>query len=201
MAEQPLICYDGIEHWVVYPSDNSYQMVEKIKPGEDGVISVEPALLEMLKGWWYHKAVEKAEAAVAGLEIPWEELQITGADVEQGDLLALTKKLATASTHIVHLNDILTGAMVRMSAAKEAVDQAVHQMMASREAQEEGRPPAIAIRIAALIHKHKPLRNAKIEIIEAGATIKALEVTKDSLDILWRTASRIISARLKEPVD
>jgi hypothetical protein len=52
-----------------------------------------------------------------------------------------------------------------------------------------------------IIHEQKPLRNAKIDLIEAGAFLKAMEHTKDSLDTLWRTASRIISARLKEPID
>jgi hypothetical protein len=91
----------------------------------------------------------------------------------------------------------------RQSAAKEALDHAANQRIGRDEkrSQEEGRRPAIAVRAAMLIHAEKPLRNAKIDVMESGAFLKALEHTKDSLDVLWRTVSRIISARLKEPID
>lgn len=199
---EPIICHDGKEFWILYPEDNAYLLVSKVKTDEDGVRHVEPEMVEMLKGWWYHQAIERAEKAVAALEIPWDELHVTGEEAEEGNLAVLSKKLAVTSYHIVQVNNVLSGSAVRLAAAKEAVEQAVHQMIASRDSQDgEGRRPPIAVRIAALIHQHKPLRNGKIEIIESTAAMKALEQTKESLDVIWRTASRLISTRLKEPID
>ena len=207
MAEQkqePVICHDGKEHWVVYPSENPYMLVLKIKPDEQGIRHVAPELVEGLKGWWYGQAVKKVEEAIAELAIPWEELHVTGPEIDQGDLMTLSKKLAMASHFIVKVNGLLTVATAQHAAGKEALEQATGQMMAQEDKfgeWGEGRKPAIAVRTAALIHKRKPLRNAKIDIIEGGAFIAALSHTKDSLETLWRTASRIISARLKEPLE
>lgn len=206
MAEQeqrePIIVFDSKEHWVIYPHDNAYLMCIKIKPGTDGIRHVTQEMVEALRGWWYTKAIEKVEKALDELDIPWEELYVSGPDIEQGDLMALSKKLAMTSHYIIKVNDLLTRMMARYSAAKEALDQASNQRLArENRSKEEGRKPAIAARLAAIIHQEKPLRNAKIDSIEAGAFIKAMEYTKDSLDILWRTASRVIAARLKEPIE
>lgn len=202
MAEQePIVVFDDKEHWVIYPEDNAYLMCLKIKPGEDGIRHVTQEMVEALKGWWYHKAVEKVEQKLDELDIPWEELHVTGPEIESGDLMALSKKLAIASHYIVQVNDVLTLMEARYSAAKEALEQASHQRIAREDKHEEGRRPAIAVRIAAIIHQEKPLRNAKIDVIEAGAFLKAIGHTKDSLEVLWRTASRIISARLREPIE
>jgi len=202
--QEPVICYDGHEHWVVYPDDNAYSLVSKAKPDKDGVRPVEPETVEMLKGWWWRKAVQKVESMLDDFNIPWEDLHVTKELIEAGDLMELSKVLAETSHYIVRVNQQYGLIAARLSAAKEALDQATHQILGSREAQQEetaGRKPAIAVRVAALIHKQKPLRNAKIEVIEATAFMRALEQTKESLDVLWRTASRIISARLKEPID
>lgn len=201
--KEPIIVHDGKEMWIVYPTDNAYLMCQKIKPEEDGIRHVEQETVEALKGWWYTQAVEKVETALDELDIPWEDLRVNEEAVESGDLMALSKKLALTSHYIVKVNDLLTSTSARYYAAKEALEQAANQRAGHLEKYDktEGRKPAIALRLAMIIHIEKPLRNAKIDIIEAGAFLKAMEHTKDSLDNLWRTASRIISARLKEPID
>ncbi len=203
MAKEPLIVHDGKEQWVVYPSDNAYLMCQRIEPDEDGVRHVEQETVEALKGWWYTQAVEKVEAALDELNIPWEDLRVSEDAVASGDLMELSKKLALTSHYIVRVNDLLTSTAARYYAAKEALEQAANQRVGRDEKYDktEGRKPAIAVRLAMIIHAEKPLRNAKIDIIEAGAFLKAIEYTKDSLDTLWRTASRVISSRLKEPID
>ena len=202
--QEPVICHDGHEMWIVYPSENAYLLVVKVKPDEEGIRHVAPELVEGLKGWWYRQAVDKVQAALDELNIPWEELHVTGPEIEAGDLMTLSKKLAMTSHYIVRVNNLLGLSTARHAAAKEALEQATNQMMAQQDKFQdkgEGRKPAIAVRAAALIHQRKPLRNAKIDIIESGAFAAALTHTKDSLDTLWRTASRIISARLKEPLE
>lgn len=203
MAKEPILVYDGKEHWVIYPEDNAYLMCVNIKPNEDGVRPVTQEIVEALKGWWYTKAVEQVEDALDELNIPWEDLHVTGDDIQSGDLMRLSKKLAMASHYIVKLNDLTTVVAARQSAAKEALEHASNQRVGRDEIHDksEGRKPPIAIRIAMIIHSNKPLRNAKIDVIESGAFLKAMEHTKDSLDFVWRTTSRIISARLKEPID
>ncbi len=204
MAEkEPIVVFDGKEHWCVYPEDNAYLMCAKIKPNEDGVRSVTQEMVEALTGWWYTKAVEQVETALDELNIPWEDLHVTGDDIESGDLMRLSKKLAMASHYIVKINDLTTIVAARHAAAKEALEHASNQRAGRDEKYDksEGRKPTIAVRLAMIIHSEKPLRDAKIDVIEAGAFLRAMEHTKDSLDVLWRTASRIISARLKEPID
>lgn len=205
MAEkEPIVVYDSKEHWVVYPSDNAYLMCARIKPNSEGIRHVTQEMVEALKGWWYTKAVEKVEKALDGLDIPWEELRVTGEEIESGNLFALAKKLALISHNIIKVNDFLTLVAARHSAAKEALEQASNQRLARDDkygGDEGARRPAIAVRLAAMIHQEKPLRDAKIEVIEAGAFLKAMEFTKDSLDVAWRTVSRIVSARLAEPND
>jgi hypothetical protein len=203
MAEkEPILIHDGKEHWLVYPEDNAYLMCNKVKPDEDGVRHVTQEMVEALKGWWYTLAIEKVEQALTALNIPFEELRVTEEDIESGDLMRLSKKLAISSHYIIKVNEMLTLVEARNSAAKDALDHASNQRVGRDERYKgEGRQPAIAVRIAMAIHEEKPLRNAKIDVIETAAFLKALEHTKNSLDILWRTASRIISARLKEPID
>ena len=61
--------------------------------------------------------------------------------------------------------------------------------------------PAIEARRAAIISRDKRLRNTKIECVESAAAIKALENVGESLDVMWKTTSRIMSARQHEPID
>ena len=65
----------------------------------------------------------------------------------------------------------------------------------------EGRRPAIDVRRSAIISRDKRLRNLKIETIESGAAIKALEMLKESLETLWKTTNTTISARYAQPTD
>lgn len=202
MAEkEPILVHDGKEPWLIYPEDNAYLACMRVKPDEGGVRHVTQEMVESLKGWWYTQALDKIEAALDELDIPWEDLHVSGEDVQSGDLMGLSKKLAMASHHIVKVNAILARTAARHSAAKESLEHAANQRAGRDEKYIEGKKPAVALRLAMLIHAEKPLRNAKIDVIEAGAFLKAMEYTKDSLDVLWRTASRLISARLREPID
>lgn len=201
--KEPLLVHDGKEFWCVYPCDNAYVMCLNVKPGEDGIRHVTQEMVEALKGWWYTTAVAKVEKALAALKIPWDDVETTDEDIESGDLMRLSKKLALASHHIVKVNNLRIVASARHSAAKGALEQAVHQRAGrdQRYAKVEGRPPPIDVRLAMIIHSEKPLRNAKIDIIETEALLKALEYAWGSLDFHWRTTSRIISSRLREPID
>jgi hypothetical protein len=197
--DEPIVVDDGREHWVVYPDDNNYRILASVKKDKDGIRHVKPELIEQVRGWWYHRGIDSAEKAIEGLAIPWEELEVGGEDVEEGNLVELSKRLALISHQLVRANNLVGQVALKHHAAKEALNHAAHLIL-SREKIEEKRA-AIAVRMAAAISRQKPLRNAQIEVIEAGAMLKALERTVDALDILWKTVSRIMSARLREPLD
>lgn len=169
---------------------------------EHGVRHVDSALVENLQTWWYETAMGHVDETIAKLEIPWEDLSLASEDVLETELVELSVKLARISSYMVRVNNLLAVATARHYAAKEALEQAVNRRLANDELQAQGgKLPAIALRTAAVISRQKPFRNAKIDSIETGALIRALEQVKDALDVLWRTASRIMSARIKEPID
>ena len=197
---EPIIVDDGLEHWCLYPSDNMYLLALKVEPDEKGIRHVLPEVTEGLHTWWWRQAVERADKLVEELSVPWGELAITDLDVSNGNLNSLSEKLARTSFYIVQVNNRLTHLLANQYAAKEMLDHAVGLSL-SRYDDGEGKRHTIDVKRAAAISRNKRLRNLKIETIESGAAIKALETLKESLDILWRTTSRIISGRLKEPIE
>ena len=114
-------------------------------------------------------------------------------------LLNLAMKLAKISHYIVQVNGLLTRLLAQRTLRREVLEQAVDRRMAAGAG--DGRRMAQALRRAALIHDTAPLMALKTEVMEAQAQIEALGQVKESLDVLWRTCSRIISARLKEPLE
>lgn len=199
LPAEAILVDDGHERWLFYPEDNAYRAALAVEPDAEGVRHVPPVLTEGVRSFTYRTAVEKAEALLAELAIPWEELRLSDIDVQQGNLLLMSEKLARITHHIVVLNNRLTGYLARQTAAKEVLEHAVNRNMARPE--ENGRRLNKDVRIAVEISRAKPLRNMKIELIEDGAAIKVLELTRDSLDLMWRTVSRCISARTAEPLD
>lgn len=214
----PLVAHDGAEYWLVYEGDNVYAYVEALDPDERGVRHIKPELVEQLSGWNWRQAVEKAEKAIAELAIPWAQLECSGPEIAAGDLTAYSEKLAKTSHFIVRVNLILTTLVTRQISAREQLEHAVALKLerqetygmeamflpaakAGGEEPPKGRKPAQALRAAATISKDKRLRNMKIEVMETAAAIKALEITKEALDLLWRTTSRLMSARMAEPID
>lgn len=194
----PLIVNDGLESWVLYPEDNSYLLALKVESDEHGIRHVQPEITEGLHTWWWRQAVERAEKMVQDLAIPWEQLTVTDLDIGDGNLMLLSEKLARAAYYIVQVNNQLTRLLALQAVAKEMLEHAANRNLAREY---DGPKLAIAVRTAVEISRNKPLRNLKIEIIESTAAIKALETVKDSLETLWRTTSRVMSARIKEPID
>lgn len=195
-----IIVNDGLENWMLYPDDKAYAVAIEIAPDEKGIRHIDPKLTEAIDTWWWRQAIERVDKLIEKLAIPWEELVITELELTDSSMMGLSEKLAHASFYIVQVNNRLTHLLALQSAGKEALEHAVNKMLAHGD-DSEGRKPAADIRRAAAISRDKRLRNLKIELIEAGAQIKALETTKDSLDTLWRTASRVLSCRLREPID
>ncbi len=199
---KPVITDDGKERWIFYPEDNAYQaIVSKYKPDKEGIYHVPEALTAALASWWYTTAVDKARELVKGLEVPWGELQVDAMHVSETNLVIFSELLAKVSYYIVKVNDHLILLQAKAYASKEALEQAVNKRLYYDEKESEGKTPAIALRTAAVISRTKAFRNAKIELIESNTAIKSLEVVHASLERLWQTASRILSARLKEPLD
>lgn len=147
----------------------------------------------------WERAAAEVDKLVEDLKIPWAELHCATQEVEEGNLLNLSNKLARGVYYIVAVNHQLTGLLARRSLLREVLDLTVHRTLATEA--REGRQPALALRTAVLITSEPELRKMKITLMEANAKIEALGAVKDSLEALWRTASRIISARLKEPLD
>ena len=205
MAEQelttiflPIIVNDGLENWCLFPEDAAYPIALKIPPDDKGIRQVDPEVTEGLHTWWWRQAVERAEKIIDDLAIPWGELAITDLDVQDGNLMILSEKLARISFYIVQVGNRMVRLSANNYAAREMLDHAVNRNLARETGEKK---PAIAVRMAAAISKDKRLRNLKIETIESGAALKALEATKDSLDTLWRTTSRIMSVRQSEPIE
>jgi len=149
--------------------------------------------------WSPAAAEQRLAALLAELAVPWEELHCGTKDVEEGNLLNLALKLALIANYTVRCNHVLTRLLARRTLLRETLEQSTDRRLAEPAA--EGKRQAIDIRRAALIHETPALRRMKIDLIEGQAQIDALSGAKDSLDLLWKTCSRIISARSAEPLD
>ena len=153
-------------------------------------------------GWWWPDAVEKAEKIIKDLEIPWDDLAVSEDDITDGNLVALSEKLAKTSYYIIKTNNILTRVVATQAASKEALEHAVSKILATGDdINGRSHKPAIEARRAAIISNNARLREAKIDLVESQTILRALENVKESLDISWKTISRILSARLHEPID
>ena len=199
---KPFIVEDGLEKWQVQPGDVFYDELLKLTPDDQGVRHTSAEVLEGHQTWWWRTAVEKAEKLIEDLEIPWDEITIDNTDIEEGNLAILSEKLAKVAYYEIQVNNKLTRFVAVQAASKEALDHAVSRILARGDDVDGTKPkPSIDARRALIISRDKRLRNTKIEIIESGTAMKSLELTKESLDILWKTISRILSARLHEPID
>lgn len=198
----PIVVDDGRDSWVVYPGENNYELLAALPEDDKGVRHAAPELVDQLQGWNWREAAARADKIVEGLTVPWGELLCTTEDVADGNLMNLSGKLAKISYYIVQCNNILTRLLSMRSLAKESLEQAVNKALAMEAAfGTSGKSPAQALRAASLVSRNRQLRSLKIELMEAGAQIEALSTVKESLDVLWRTASRVISARASEPID
>ena len=177
------------------------EITSKHKPDGDGIYHVSKDVVANVGGWWHPKAIEKGKKMIDGLEIPWDELDAVELSVVEAQMIEFSERLAKISHYVVKVNNLLVMFHPRFFAAKEALEQGVNRRLALDSVGAEGKQPAIALRTAAAISRQLPFRQAKIEIIELGAAIKALEATKESLEHMWATVSRMLSARLKEPID
>src|SRR3989304_4537318 len=159
---EPIIVDDGLEHWCLYPSDNAYLLALKVEPDENGIRHVLPEVTEGLHTWWWRQAVERADKIIDDLAIPWGELAITDLDVQDGNLMILSEKLARISFYIVQVGNRMVRISANNYAAREMLDHAVNRNLARERGEKK---PAIAVRMAAAISKDKRLRNLKIETI------------------------------------
>jgi len=106
------------------------------------------------------------------------------------------EKLARVSYYITKASREMAGLAAKLSLARDAMEHAVSRLIALRD--DKG---TIAAKTALLISKDKRLRNTKIEVMEAEAAKRALEHTLEALDVNWRTVSRALSVRMREPTE
>lgn len=148
------------------------------------------------KGWWYDQAIEKVDMIIAQLEIPWDEIQIDERGAVDEEAAGLSERLAKVSFYMVRVGRERSRVDSRLHLAKSALDHAVQRLIAEDESK-----ATIASKTASIISGDVRLRDAKIEIMEGESLKRALDGVGESLDIIWKTTSRILSARLREPVE
>lgn len=197
MPDEPIIVTDNYEPWVVYPGDPPYKLVADMPRDEEGVVHVDPSFLAKVKGWWHDKAAAKVTEHIAALAVPWEDFQITDGDINGSSTDSLSSKLAKIGYYMSLVCREQAMLEAKLSLAKSALDQVVGRLLA----QQVGDKGALGPRSALIISQDKRLRNTKIEIMEADGYKHALDKIFDALDINWKTASRVLSARLKEPLE
>ena len=195
-SEQPIFVNDGVEGWVIYPEDSAYRLVADLPKDEEGIVHVEPSLLAKVKGWWWDKATAKIEEFVEALGIPWEELELTDEQIREAEAGELAEKLAKTAYHMVRVSRELARVGTRATLAKSALEHVVSKLLTRED--DKG---TVKERSALIISKDKRLRNTKIESMEADAYRQALERIYSALDLLWKTTSRVLSTRMREPID
>lgn len=195
----PIITFDGLEHGVWYPEDSAYKLIAALVPDEEGIRRIDHTLSAQVRGWWIHEALAKVNAVVEELAVPWEELNVKEDEITSDNLVSLSQKLARISYYVVRSNDVWGQAVARQKLCKDAIEHAVARNMA-RPAP-EGSKMTVASRQATIISTTKPLRQAKIDLMESEALVNRMTAVRESLDSLWRTTSRILSVRLREPIE
>ncbi len=187
---------DKGDRWVVYPDDNAYRLVENLPKSDNGVVHVESSLLAKVGGWWYDTAQERVEEAIESLSIPWEELEMNEGAALEDEAPALSERLAKVSSCMVRVGRERSRIDAQLHLAKEALDHAVQRLLAKDDSK-----GTVAAKTATLISADKRLRNAKIEVMEGEALKKRLDGVNNALDMIWKTTSRVLAVRLREPVD
>lgn len=194
--QSPIRVHDGKEGWLIYPEDAVFRLVEKMPPDEEGIVHVDASLIAKVSGWWYDEATGRIEDVVEGLNIPWSELEISDREAMEMEANEISGKMAQVSNYIMNVSRRRSRIDTKLYLAKSALDHAVNKLLSKNESK-----GAVAVRVAAIISSDKRLRNAKIEVMEGEALKRSLDGVSDALDIIWRTLSRMLSARTHEPVE
>lgn len=158
--------------------------------------SLTPALNPNSKGWWYDQAIEKVDELITQLEIPWEEIQLDEQGAVDEEAAGLGERLAKVSFYMVRVGRERSRVDSHLHLTKSALDHVVQRLLSD----DEGKG-TVAAKTAAIISSDARLKAAKIDIMEGESLKRALDGVNESLDIIWKTTSRILSARLREPVE
>lgn len=149
------------------------------------------------QGWWYDTAMERVDAAIEELEIPWDEIELGETEAVAVEAPALSERLAKVSSYMVRVGRKLSRVDSQLRLTKQAMDHAVQKMIAENDTG----GGTVASKTAAFISSHPRLRQAKIDVMEGEALKRSLDGVEDALETIWKTTSRILSERLREPVE
>jgi hypothetical protein len=188
--EKPITLTDSNtgEQWEITPSDPLYEIIRA------NVVVVNEDKLEQVRKWWYTKAEERIQQSFQ--KIPWKDLVPSQKDVQSATLQSLSEKLALIS---YYLGDIIQQKAF-LESSLSLMKRAFEQSLEKRLMNYEGSGTKAERRIQ-IIDSNPILKIAMIEIWETEALIIGLNGLQERLDLLWKTTSRILTAKLKEPLD
>ena len=128
--------------------------------------------------------------------IPWSDLEVSTEEAIQGDLPVLEGKIALVGITAVRVLGLLRTVELLAGATKDALDRGVQHGLGARE--DKG---TVAGRTAALFAGDDELDYLQRELHGLETRRRVLQGQREALDMLWRTLSRLISARMYEPPD
>lgn len=191
--QRPIVVKTARDSFWVYPTDNLYPQVAELERNADGSVEVSEELLSRAVGWWHDKAEERVRERLTTLEIPSAgDFRIAG--TEDGN--SLTQRLAEAGHWVSRITEMLADLDLSISLTKEAVEMAVNKALALQDSR-----AAVGPRAALILSSHPRLRASKLALIENQAMEKALRLRLEAFDIQWRTISRVLSWRNREPYE
>jgi hypothetical protein len=174
-----------------------YDTVAEMDKDEYGVVTVSNGLLTRVKGWWWDEAVKRVTQKIEELEIPWDELKMDDAAARDDEVQGLCERLAVLTYWITKVGREKARVESLVFLAKNALDHATNKKMAATS-RSDG---AVSVRTSIVVSGNQVLRNAQIEVWESEAYRKQLDGTLEILELNWRLVSRIMSARMAEPIE
>lgn len=194
--DEPILAVSEKDSWVVQPDDPIYSAVAALPRDGNGAVRVEQSLLASVQGWWYDKAWARVEEYLESLGVPWDKLEVKEEEIQEAEAAELSERLANVSFYRVKVSRELARVGAKLMLTKAALDHAVSKQIAVG-----GDEGTIKTKSALIISKDRRLRATKIEVMEGEALKCALEGWEKSLEIIWSTVSRVLSVRLREPVE
>ena len=193
---KPILITNGNSLWAIYPGDNLYAYVAALPTRDDGVTEVTSQVWSAGYSWWYTRAYEEAKGYYKALAIPLDEINLTAQEIQIGNLQTYSEKLAMSSSYLTKVLQHLIDTDVELDAAKTTLEFIVQRWLSQHPAK-----GSVGVQAAGVISTNRQLRDTKIRIIQLEARKRLLDGYRVILDIHWRTISRALSARIREPID
>lgn len=189
----PAVVYDGDSYYVIYPDDPEYWALLEDAIPRYGYYQVEKGRLDGVREWDPEAKYRVLRAKLEGIP---KDVYVDLKDVRSSSLQSLAEKLAQVSYHLTFYIGWESEVESELYLRKKKLE----QVLLSERRKRGGKVTAKELHNS-LLEESQAVRRAQEKVWELEALLVLLKARREQLDVLWKTISRIITTKEREPLD